>query len=100
MLFETGLPPRWYIPPEDVRTELLEPSETRTGCAYKGFASYWSRRAPATSWRRTSSGPTAIRTARSRAIRDRLAFFNERVDIEVDGELQERPVTQWSRVRS
>ena len=33
-------------------------------------------------------------------IKDHLAFFNERVDLEVDGELQERPVTQWSRVRS
>jgi uncharacterized protein (DUF427 family) len=26
-----------------------------------------------------------------------MAFFNERVDLEVDGELHERPVTQWSR---
>jgi len=32
-------------------------------------------------------------------IKDYLAFFNERVDIEVDGELQERPVTQWSKGR-
>ena len=30
-------------------------------------------------------------------IRDYLAFFNERVDIEVDGQLEERPITQWSR---
>src|SRR3954447_762888 len=43
-LFETGLPTRWYLPEDDVRTELLAPSDTRTGCAYKGFASYWSVR--------------------------------------------------------
>ena len=41
-LFETGLPTRWYLPPDDVRLDLLEPSDTRTGCAYKGFAGYWS----------------------------------------------------------
>jgi uncharacterized protein (DUF427 family) len=41
-LFETGLPTRYYIPPEDVRTEFLEPSRKTTICAYKGIASYWS----------------------------------------------------------
>src|SRR4051812_10830562 len=44
VIYETGLPPRWYIPDEDVRTELLQPSDTTTGCAYKGFASYFSLR--------------------------------------------------------
>lgn len=42
VLFETGLPPRYYIPPEDVRKDLLKASETRTICPYKGVASYWS----------------------------------------------------------
>jgi uncharacterized protein (DUF427 family) len=41
VIFETALPPRWYVPRQDVRAELLD-SETRTGCAYKGFASYYS----------------------------------------------------------
>lgn len=41
MLFETGLPVRYYIPPEDVNMELLFPSDHRTGCPYKGMASYW-----------------------------------------------------------
>ena len=98
-LFETGLPTRWYFPPEDVRAEVLVPSETRTGCAYKGFASYYSVRR-ATKRKRTWSGSTASRAATSSAITGHLAFFNERVDIEVDGELQERPVTQWSPPRS
>lgn len=40
ILFETGLPPRYYIPPEDVKTELLEKSATKTYCPYKGEASY------------------------------------------------------------
>src|SRR5437899_943832 len=42
ILFETGLPPRFYMPAEDVRTELLVPSSRKTVCAYKGSASYWS----------------------------------------------------------
>ena len=98
-LFESGLPIRWYIPEEDVRTELLEPSETRTGCAYKGYASYWSVRAgdeleDDLVWTYRDPHRDVAR------IKDRLAFFNERVDLELDGELQERPVTPWSRVRS
>jgi uncharacterized protein (DUF427 family) len=92
VLFEAGLPPRWYIPQEDIRHELLVPSDTRTTCAYKGHASYWS----------VGTEDDLVWTYReplpdARDVRDRLAFFNERVDLEVDGELQERPRTQWSR---
>ena len=91
VLFETGLPPRWYFPREDVRLDLMTASDTRTGCAYKGFASYWSvGDEDDVVW----SYPEPQREAER--IRDYLAFFNERVDIEVDGESQERPVTQWS----
>ncbi|MGW8729760.1 DUF427 domain-containing protein [Streptomyces sp. NPDC055808] len=42
LLRETGLPVRYYLPPEDVRTDLLTPSDTRTYCPFKGTASYWS----------------------------------------------------------
>ena len=95
VIFETGLPPRWYFPPEDVRAEVLEPSDSKTGCAYKGFASYHSVRVNGELeedlvWTYPDPRPEAER------IRDYLCFFNERVDIELDGELQERPITQWS----
>ena len=91
VIFETGLPPRWYVPREDVRMDLLEATDQRTGCAYKGYASYWSVGEEGdVAW----SYPDP--TLDAERIRDYIAFFNERVDIEVDGELQERPVTQWS----
>jgi uncharacterized protein (DUF427 family) len=41
LLSETGLPNRFYLPAEDVRQDLLEPSDTHTVCPYKGTASYW-----------------------------------------------------------
>jgi uncharacterized protein (DUF427 family) len=95
VLFETGLPPRYYLPREDVRADVLEPSERRTRCPYKGEASYWSVRVGAV------EEEDLVWCYRDplRAVEDiagRLAFFDERVDVEVDGEMQARPVTQWS----
>ncbi len=95
VLFETGLPPRWYIPREDVEEGLLAPSEHRTGCAYKGFASYFSARVG------DSEEENLVWTYPDprhevESIRDHLCFFDERVDLELDGELQERPLTPWS----
>ncbi len=43
-LVETGLPTRYYIPPEDVRIAFLERSQKHSMCPYKGEASYWSLR--------------------------------------------------------
>ncbi|MEU6126063.1 DUF427 domain-containing protein [Streptomyces sp. NPDC047123] len=51
LLHETGYPVRHYLPPEDVRVDLLTPSETHTYCPFKGTASYWSLPdAPDTVW--------------------------------------------------
>jgi uncharacterized protein (DUF427 family) len=95
-LFESNLPPRWYLPRDDVRLELLEPSDKQTRCAYKGLASYWHVRVGDTvhddiAW----AYPEPQHDAEP--VRDLIAFFDERVDVEIDGRPQERPVTQWSR---
>jgi uncharacterized protein (DUF427 family) len=96
VLYETALPPRFYLPPDDVRTELLVPSSTRTRCAYKGSASYWhvalgDRVVEDLVW--TYRDPQHD----AKPVADHLCFFNERVDLEVDGERMERPRTQWSQ---
>ena len=94
-LFETGLPARWYVPPDDVRRDMLEPSERATRCPYKGVAGYWSVRtagglAEDLVWTYPDPLPSVA------GIAGQLAFFNERVDIDVDGEREERPETEWS----
>ena len=92
LLFETSLPVRYYLPPEDVATDLLRPSTTTTFCAYKGQASYWSLEGEDdVAW----SYPEPLREAAE--VTARIAFFNERVDIVVDGTPPVRPVTPWSR---
>ena len=97
ILFETGLPPRYYLPVEDVRTDLLEQVQVRTGCAYKGYASYLdvrteNGRIPAAAW--TYSDPLR----EGEPIRDRVCFFQERpeIDVTVDGAPAESPQTPWS----
>jgi len=96
VLFETSLPPRYYIPPEDVRTDLLVPSSRKTRCAYKGSATHWSvtvgdRVVEDLVW----TYPEPQHDAEP--VRDLLCFYDERVDVELDGEAQTRPQTQWSR---
>jgi uncharacterized protein (DUF427 family) len=89
LVFETGLPVRFYLPREDVRGEL-QPTDKRTFCAYKGEASYpamdvggeqrsdlmWSYEHP-------------LRPAAD--LTDAVAFFNEKVDVIVDGRRWEKP---------
>jgi uncharacterized protein (DUF427 family) len=95
LLFETGLPTRYYLPPADVRMDLLRPSERVTACPYKGEASYYSVEAggevvPDVAWTYRFPIPEQPKIA------GLIAFFDERVDVWVDGERQERPVTAWS----
>lgn len=44
VLYESNLPPQWYVPAQDVRTDLLTPTDTTTRCPFKGDASYWTLR--------------------------------------------------------
>ncbi len=92
LLLEAPLPVRYYLPPEDVSEGVLQPSLTRTVCAYKGHATYWSvEEEYDIAW----SYPAPLREAAE--VIDRVAFFNERVDLIVDGTRLERPVTPWSQ---
>jgi uncharacterized protein (DUF427 family) len=95
ILFETGLPARYYLPLSHVRSELLRPSATRSLCPYKGWASYFSLEVAGHLyedyvWIYRTPLPESIR------ISGLVAFYNEKVDITVDGELQERPRTVFS----
>ena len=96
VLFETGLPPRYYLRPDEVRLDLLEPHGKKTRCAYKGVATHWSARvggqlAEAVAWSYTAPDDDG------KPIKGLIAFYNELVDLEVDGEVQERPRTQWHK---
>jgi uncharacterized protein (DUF427 family) len=94
-VFETTLPTRWYFPMEDVRTELLEASDSLTRCPYKGVASYYSVRAGGR-LHRDLAWIYRDPIAEIPAIKGLVAFFDERVDLFIDGEPQERPRTPWS----
>lgn len=96
ILFETGLPPRFYLPSTDVRFEHLSPSDTVTSCPYKGTTSrYWSAQ---TGGEQHDDIAWAydFPTRESLPIAGLIAFYNERVDITLDGEAQTRPTTSFS----
>jgi uncharacterized protein (DUF427 family) len=99
LLFETGLPTRYYIDPTDVAFEHLEPSSTQTQCPYKGTTSaYWSVRLgpgeqavhPDLAWTYHFPLPAVGQIA------GLVAFYNEKLDIVVDGVALPRPQTQFS----
>jgi uncharacterized protein (DUF427 family) len=91
LLFETLLPVRFYLPRADVVVDL-EPTDTVSFCAYKGRASYFS----------VPDGPADVAWSyhqplrEAEPVRDYVAFFNERVDVIVDGQRRQRPTTPWS----
>ncbi|HKZ24756.1 MAG TPA: DUF427 domain-containing protein [Acidimicrobiia bacterium] len=90
LLFETGLPTRYYLPKTDVRLELLERSDTRTECPYKGVAEYWSIVTDGEVFKDVVwSYPFPVSEAAK--IAGLVAFYNEKVDMVVDGTLLERP---------
>ncbi|MEV8513993.1 DUF427 domain-containing protein [Dactylosporangium sp. NPDC051484] len=90
LLFETGLPVRYYLPKPHVRMDLLERTDSATGCPYKGTAEYWSARVggalhPDVAWSYATPLPE------SRSIAGLVCFYNERVDTYADGVLMPRP---------
>ncbi|HEX4816934.1 MAG TPA: DUF427 domain-containing protein [Nonomuraea sp.] len=91
ILFETGLPARYYLPKTDVRLDLLRPTDTVTHCPYKGSAEYWS-----VNGRKDLAWSYRTPLPESERIAGLIAFYNEKLDIYVDGELEERPKTKFS----
>jgi uncharacterized protein (DUF427 family) len=94
-LFETGLPLRFYLPKTHVRMDLLAATDTESHCPYKGQAKYWSVRAgdtivPDLAWSYRTPLPESERIA------GLISFYNEKVDIYVDGVLEARPKTKFS----
>jgi uncharacterized protein (DUF427 family) len=95
LLFETGLPTRYYLPKPHVRMELLELTERVTDCPYKGRAESWSVRVGERTYEHYAwAYPTPL--PESQKIAGLIAFYDEKVDLFVDGARQERPVTKFS----
>jgi uncharacterized protein (DUF427 family) len=96
MVFETGLPTRYYLDRTAVNLGHLLPTETVTSCPYKGNTSgYWSvdiggELHPDVAW------AYDFPTRQLLPIAGLIAFYNEKVDLTVDGERLERPTTHFS----
>ncbi len=95
LLFETGLPTRYYLPLTDVRMDLLRPSDTVTQCPYKGEANYFSVEIDG-ELHEDIVWYYKYPVEESSRIAGMVCFYNEKVDIYVDGELQARPKTVFS----
>jgi uncharacterized protein (DUF427 family) len=94
ILFETGLPPRYYLPKTDVRLDLLVPSDTATHCPYKGQSSYYSApHSPEMGKDVAWWYPTPL--PESQKVAGLVAFYDEHVDVFIDGAKQDRPKTQF-----
>jgi uncharacterized protein (DUF427 family) len=95
ILFESSLPCRYYIPEIDVRADLLENSDTSSVCPYKGTANYLSVCVGGELYRDLVWMYREPRLAVSK-VAGHLCFFDEKVEVELDGEPQEPPKTHWS----
>jgi len=95
ILFETGLPPRYYLPLTDLRMDLLRPSATESHCPYKGTAAYWS---VDTGKQQHEDIVWIYRTPlpESQKVAGLACFYDEKVDVYLDGERQARPKTHFS----
>jgi uncharacterized protein (DUF427 family) len=99
MVFETGLPTRYYLNRTEVDFDHLVPSSTVTACPYKGTTSaHWSVEVGG----RTHADLAWSYDFPTRAllpIAGLVAFYNEEVEVSIDGRRLGRPVTRFSRSR-
>jgi uncharacterized protein (DUF427 family) len=99
-IYETMLPARWYVPRDDVRMDLLAPSDATSTCAYKGHATYFSLAVGSSddsvdiAWTYVDPLPEAA------LVKDLVCFYSERTDLTVDGVDVPRPDTLWRSRRS
>jgi uncharacterized protein (DUF427 family) len=96
-LFETGLPVRYYLPRADVQMALLRPSPTVTECAYKGTARHWTAYVGGELIEDVAWSYEDDLRREGEPVSGLIAFYNERVDLDVDDVRCERPMTAWSR---
>ena len=95
LLFETGLPTRYYLPKGDINMEMLTPTDLVTSCPYKGDANYYNVTVNGTTyenivwWYRNP-------VEESSRIAGYACFYNEKVDTYVDGVLEEKPNTVFA----
>ncbi|KAF2149784.1 DUF427-domain-containing protein [Myriangium duriaei CBS 260.36] len=94
-LYETGLPVRYYMPLTAVEQSVLRPSGTRTKCPYKGEAEYYSVVLGGKEWKDVVWYYTRP-TVECAAIQGLVCFYNEKVEVEVDGKQEQRETTPWS----
>lgn len=100
LVFETGLPTRYYLDRADVRLDRLTPSDTRTACPYKGVTTdYWSMPTDGVvaDAHRDLAWSYQFPTAALLPIAGLVAFYDEKVDVVVDGVAQTRPRTHLVR---
>lgn len=95
VLFETGVPPRFYLPKTDVKLKALVTNDRRDSCPYKGDATFFDARIADSlitdiAWTYTLPRPE------STPIAGLVCFYDEKVDIDLDGERQRRPRTHFS----
>jgi uncharacterized protein (DUF427 family) len=96
LVFETGLPTRYYLPRLDVRFDALRPTDTRTECPYKGRTTdYWDAVTPL-GRHADIAWSYVFPTGQLLPIAGSVAFLNEKVDLVLDGARLERPVTRFS----
>jgi len=96
LVFETGLPTRHYLARSALDLTHLEPSSTETACPYKGrTTAYWSVRI-GDQLHKDLAWSYDFPTRQLLPIAGLVAFYDEKVDVVLDGVRQERPVTKFS----